>query len=62
MNRSGDFVNALRTTKEGSAFGPKQDTWQRKKVKIFVAICAGAPPFYSASLIPACLFHTERRC
>jgi hypothetical protein len=45
-----------------SAFGPKRDEWQRKKVKIFVAICAGALPFYSAALIPTGLFKTERLC
>jgi len=45
-----------------SAFGPKRDEWQRKKVKIFVAICADALPFYSAALIPTGLLKTEHRC
>jgi hypothetical protein len=45
-----------------SAFDPKRDNWQRKKVKIFVTICADAVPFYSAALIPDGLFQTERQC
>jgi len=45
-----------------SAFDPKWDNWQRKKVKIFVTICAAAPPSYSATLIPGGLFQTERQC
>jgi len=45
-----------------SAFDPKRQYWQRKKVKIFVTICADAPPFYSASVIPDGLFQTQCQC
>jgi hypothetical protein len=45
-----------------SAFDPKRDNWQRKKVKIFVTICAAALPFYSATLIPGDLSDTESQC
>lgn len=45
-----------------SACGPKWDDWQRKKVKILVAICADALPFYSAALIPTGLFQTDHLC
>jgi hypothetical protein len=53
-------VEVWQATKRGSAFDPKQDTWQRKKVKIFVTICATALPFYSAALIPGDLSQSER--
>jgi hypothetical protein len=56
------FVEIWQATKRASAFDPKQDTWQRKKVKIFVLVCATVLPFYSAALIPTGLFKTERLC
>jgi len=50
----------LYASETASAFGPKRDYWQRKKVKLFVTICVDAPPFYSAAVIPNGLFQTER--
>jgi hypothetical protein len=44
------------SNKTASAFDPKRDDWQRKKMEIFVTICAAAPPFYSAEVIPDGLF------
>jgi glutathione S-transferase len=47
-----EFADVFCGQRMASAFGPKRDNWQRKKVKISMAICANALPFYSAASIP----------